>query len=188
MYLIAQPQHLQSLQTSSRRHSFLLKESTHGKFTKTDTRNSFQRTLNTEVTFQEQGALQEWWHQWVLNASEIQTPPCCWQPDWAQAGTALQSTSKNNAGPRMAGVTETIPQSKGRRWNGVGTCSPPAPQLLYECGVTAWQQRNRQPKDFCPWTLGSYRGREGGDLLNYPSKNTRPQQKWPKYASCSHCV
>lgn len=38
------------------------------------------------------------------------------------------------------------------------------------------QQRNRQPEDF-PTSIPDNRGTEGGDLLNYPSKNARPQQE-----------
>lgn len=151
MYLLVQPQHLQSLQASSISLSILVELGTHGKFTKTGTRSSVQITLNTQI--------HRGYVSWAGSTPKVMAsmgPQCLWNSDptlllkhtdLCSSRYSLQSTSKNNDRPRVSGVPETTPQGKGRRWNGVTIHSHPAPQLWPECGAAAavteeWATKN----------------------------------------------
>ena len=126
---------------------------------------------------------------------KFRPPPCCRLPgmDSSSHGSAEHLWEWCQVSDGWTG-RGTMPHSTGGRWNSEDVLTETTLPLSCCLNVELqhWQQRSRCPKDFTaciPRAIGSYEGTaEGGDLLNSPSINARPQQEWPKCTSCSQCV
>lgn len=70
--------------------------------------------------------------------------PAAHHPDLCSSRYSLQSTSRNNARPRMPGVPETTPQGKGEMVS--PSTATPHPSFGLSVEQQHQQQRNRQPK------------------------------------------
>lgn len=164
MYLLVQPQHLQSLKTSSRSHSFLLKSGTHGKFTQT------HETVSMEPSI----------HRGYLSGAGSTPgvmasvgPQCLWNSDptlWLMTWFGLQQAQLCRAPLRtMAGQGQLEwqrPPHRAKAEDEMVSLPSTTLHLSFCLSVDRQhqQQRNRQPKDF-PASIPGQQALTGGQKV-----------------------